>query len=223
MCAQYMVKGPARAIAERFFAKISPELKEKIYDARIVPFGRAPVLVNRGQTRVLTEMRFHLTPAWSKEPKVKWATYNARLEDVETKASFKRAFKEKHCVVPINGFVEPIYKGEHAGFMVEFSRKDDLWLMAAGIFDEWVNPQSGEILESFSLLTDPPDDFVAKAGHDRQPIFIGPNHIGTWLENKHEKPDELREWLRGHREEQDFIVAHDRPMRPGWEKRIPED
>ncbi len=223
MCAQYMVKGPARAIAERYFAKISPELKAKIYETRIVPFTLAPILVNRDHDRVLTEMRFHLTPSWAKEAKVKWATYNARLEDVETKASFKKAFKAKHCIVPINGFIEPIYKGEHAGFMVEFNRTDESWLLAAGIYDEWVHPGTGEILESFSILTDPPEEFVAKIGHDRQPLFLDPNHIGTWLEAKDVKPAELREWLRHHRHPQELFVRHDRPMRPGWEKRIPEE
>jgi putative SOS response-associated peptidase YedK len=184
MCAQYTVKGPARAIAERFFASIAPELKEKVYDTRVVPFYNAPVLVEKDHGRVLREMRFHLTPRWAKEPKVKWATYNARLEDVDQKASFKRPFLDNHCVAIINGFVEPIYRGEYAGHMVQFQRTDELWLLAAGIYEEWVNPETGEILESFALLTDPPEDFVAKVGHDRQPIFLAPDDFGTWLSPK---------------------------------------
>ena len=223
MCAQYMVKGPARAMAERFFAHLSPELKLKVYETRIVPFTLAPVLVNRDHDRVLAEMRFHLTPSWAKEPKVRAATYIARLEDVETKASFKRAFKDNHCVVPISGFVEPIYTGEHAGYMVEFKRTDESWLLAAGIYDEWVYPGTGEILQSFSLLTASPEEFVVKVGHDREPVFLAPEDIGTWLEAKDAKPAELRDWLRRHRQVQELSVRHDRPMRPGWEKRIPEE
>lgn len=223
MCAQYTVKGPARALADHLSAHLATPLDQRVYDERVVPFHMAPVLVNRRSERYLQEMRFHLTPAWAREPKVKWATYNARLDDIETKSSFRRPFLDKHCIVVLSGFVEPIYSGDHAGHMVSFQRRDEDWLLAAGIYDEWVNPRTGEILESFSIITDAPDDFVAKVGHDRQPLFLNAHDVGTWLSVSEKDPQALRTWLRQRRAALDLVVEHDRPMRVGWEKRIPEE
>lgn len=223
MCAQFMVQGPARAIADRYFAKLSPELASRVYDDRVVPFHKAPVLVDIDGQRWLKEMRFHLTPRWAKEAKVKWATYNARIEGIEEKASFRHAFRHKHCVVLLNGFVEAIYLGEHAGYMVQFRRRDDDLIPAAGIFDEWVDPKTGEVLESFAILTDVPEPFVELNGHDREPIFVKDQDISGWLQSGGREPEILRGWLRDHREPQDLKVTRDRAMRPGWEKRIPKD
>ena len=223
MCAQFMIRGSARLIGEHFQARMAPELTHRDYEDRVVPFKPGLVVVRREGHRELREMRFHLTPRWSKEERVKWATYNARLDSIETKATFKAAFRENHCLVILNGFIEPIYKGDYAGYMVQFHRPDGLWMAAAGIFDQWVHPTTGEIVESFSIITDEPDEFVAKTGHDREPLFLRPDYFDEWLEPKKAKPEDLKGELRSHRANIELIADRDRAMRPGWEKRIPEE
>src|SRR5687767_8357741 len=43
--------------------------------------------------RLASTMRFGLIPAWSKEPKMKYPTFNAKAETIDTLASFRGAWK----------------------------------------------------------------------------------------------------------------------------------
>ena len=217
MCAQYDIKTPAEEIAEamhrQFGTKGAVEWKP-----RVVPYGLAPVAVGKK----LELMQYSLVPSWSKEPKVKFATYNARLDTILEKATWKNPFVKKHCVVPISRFVEPIYTGKLAGNMVAFENKEEKLLLAAGIWDEWKDKATGRVVHSFAIVTDDPSDFVKDVGHDRQPVFLSPERAEEWLENEGEKGEELRTFLKEVAEEPHFDTAIDRPMAKGWEKRIPK-
>ena len=92
-------------------------------------------------------------------------------------------------------------------------------MTAAGIWDQWVNKETGEVLESFSIITDEPPEFIEKMGHDRCPVFLKDEAFSDWVEPKTKKPDELKSILGEFRQKIDFAVTNDRPMRPGWEKR----
>jgi putative SOS response-associated peptidase YedK len=50
--------------------------------------------------------RWSLTPSWSKELKTKFPTFNARSEDVATKASFKASVVNKRALIPATGYYE---------------------------------------------------------------------------------------------------------------------
>lgn len=171
MCAQFQIKSKIREL-ERLFGLSVEDVIDWI--DLVVPTRFAPVLTNEG----LKLMKYSLLPAWSREPKVKFATHNARIETIAEKATWKRPFLKNHCVVPITSFIEPIYEGNLAGNMVAFEAKDIL--CAAGIYDVWVNKQSGEIIESFAIITSEPCDFVRETGHDRQPVFLDVNSAKEW-------------------------------------------
>jgi len=192
---------------------------EQFQDVLIVPHRAAPVIRQDGARAVLLEMRFSLLPSWSKEPKVKFATHNARLETIDEKPTWKNVFINRHCVVPLTSFIEPIYEGDHAGHMVAFSRNDEQMLLAAGLWDEWVNKTTGEVIQSFAIITHEPPPFIAAVGHDRCPVFVGEAAAKQWLENEGSKPQELKQYLLQSQEVLELKVHNHRPMRPGWEKR----
>src|SRR6185295_17035477 len=55
---------------------------------------------------VLRFMHWGLVPSWSKAmPKGK-PLFNARADGVESKPSFRVAFRRRRCVVPVSGFYE---------------------------------------------------------------------------------------------------------------------
>lgn len=215
MCAQYDAEMTPGDL-EKYLRKIWG-LDRPAWKTRIVPYAKAPVAVGDH----LELMQYSLVPSWSKEPKVKFATYNARLDTILEKATWKRPFTKHHCVVPLSRFVEPIYTGKLAGNMVAF-RAPEL-LLAAGIYDEWKNPETGEILKSFALVTDDPSDYVKEIGHDRQPVFLSQKRAEDWLNNEKQQGEELRTFLKEGAEEPNFTTEIDRPMAKGWEKRIPKD
>lgn len=185
MCAQYLIKANLRAL-QNFFALKDGENFE--YPERIFPYSPAPVLTKNG----IVKMQYSLVPSWSKEPRVKFATYNARIETVVEKPTWKEPFKKNHCLVPISGFIESIDEGEFKGHMVEFYGSD--LLVAAGIYDQWTDKKSGEVLESFAMLMTEPNDFIRTIGHDRQPIFLKEESARKWL-TLEEKPESMRNFL----------------------------
>lgn len=217
MCASYHISSNFSP----FWTRPSFEGLRKYPDTHFLPYNKAPVLVFKDGKYQLQDMSFSLVPSWSKTARVKFATHNARLETIAEKPTWKKPFLSNHCLVPMTSFVEPIYTGEHAGYMVEFfENKNDL-LVAAGIFDEWVNTETGEVLESFSIITDRPPAFIEYIGHDRCPLFVGEDFSDKWLKIKNQNSDQLLQLLKANKQEPNFAVKRNRPMRPGWEKRIP--
>lgn len=199
---------------ERLFGFKFP-LDAEMYDQRIVPYTKAPVVTQKG----FRMMNFSLIPSWSKEKKPKFATHNARLESITEKATWKKPFQSKHCLVPLTTFIEPIYENEMAGNMVQFNSPDGHIMVAAGIYDEWINKETGEVVESFAIITSEPPEFVKTIGHDRCPFFINESVFKDWLETKQQNPSEVMQLLKNAKITPPLTVAVDRPLKPGWEKR----
>lgn len=218
MCASYLIKKKDRN-RNGIIAETRSDDFEQFYDQLIVPRTPAPVLIRDGSTVVLTPMQFSLLPSWSKEPKVKFATHNARIESITEKPTWKDAFAKRHCLVPITHFIEPIYDGEFAGHMVAFHAQSDDWLVAAGIWETWVNKVTGEVTESFAIITTEPPNYIARMGHDRCPLFLPSSKQYQWLDSVGRKPADMVQFLLNSRADVDFGAESFRPMRPGWEKR----
>jgi putative SOS response-associated peptidase YedK len=97
--------------------------------------------------------RFGLVPYWAKDAKIGRNTYNARSETVAEKPSFRTAWRRRQfCLVPIDWFYEPNYEsGRAVRWRIGLASGDPF--AAAGIWDRWVDPGTGEIVHSFSMLT----------------------------------------------------------------------
>jgi putative SOS response-associated peptidase YedK len=173
---------------------------------------------------------FGLVPAWSPTPKVKFSTHNARLYSVEEKTkrgnpitekpTWRDPFKKRHCLVPMTGFIEPIYSGEFAGKMVEFKPRADDVMLAAGLWEDWVSKESGETRSTFTVLTDNPVPDIERMGHDRTPIFLEGEKAIEWLKPESKPPAEWIQFLRSNPAKMSWVATVDRPMAPGWEKRV---
>lgn len=219
MCASYMIKtrNPGQ-----WGLPIDQRIQDidQYFDKKMLPRSRAPVVRSEDKKNVLTLMMFSLIPRWSDTSRPKFATHNARLDAIDVKPTWRDAFKKRHCLVPISEFYEAIYTGEHAGHMVAFESPDakkPIW--AAGIWEEWTDKETGEIIESFSIITSEPTRFVKKIGHDRSPLFLAEGPAQEWLELPAEESQEFVGFLKNNRIEPELTVRRDRPMKPGWEKR----
>ena len=71
-----------------------------------VPGGYHTV-VYEDQDRVsLDQFQFGLIPHWSKVPSLSFSTFNARIETVQEKPTFRRPFESQRCLVYCSGFYE---------------------------------------------------------------------------------------------------------------------
>ncbi len=94
-----------------------------------------------------------LIPWFAKERKLKFPTANARSEELAAKASYKHPWaRGQRCIVPAESFFEPCWEtGRHVPW--RFRRADGQPWGLAGLWNTWVDPQTGEVVESYTLLT----------------------------------------------------------------------
>ena len=87
----------------------------------LAPTEFAPVFVRSDFGLEVREMQWWLIPYWSKEPKTRYAMFNARAENIERSNAFKGSFERRRCVVPASGFYEWVREG---------SRKQPMYMRA---------------------------------------------------------------------------------------------
>lgn len=241
MCAQIYLKIKANSLSKKFGIKIPENLSDHLFDQishGYLKTETSPVIVaNQGKLE-LKEMYFSLCPSWSKGFPCEWSTYNARMDreqiDKTTKAkkiqyiyeipTWREAFsKSQTCLVPVSGAIESSYFGSHAGNMIRFSHKEEEVFYALGIWSEWVDKKSGEVKDTFALLTDDPYEFFYKSGHDRSLIVIEEKHFDRWLKDDKLSPKERFKFIRDSRICPEWKVEIERPMKSGWQKRAPTE
>jgi len=60
----------------------------------------------------------------------------------------------------------------------------------AGLWEEWVEPGSGEILETCTIITTEPNKLVAQV-HPRMPAMLLPENEAAWLDPDNKAADVL--------------------------------
>ena len=127
--------------------------------------------------RELVVGQWGLRPWFAKEPKLKFPTNNARSEELAEKASYKDPWKRgQRCIIPAASFDEPSWEtGKNIWW--QFSRADGAPWGLAGLWNVWTNKDTGEVHESYTMLTLNADEHalmrrmhkpVPKAGPDAQ-------------------------------------------------------
>lgn len=216
MCAQFVLKTTANQLSLKYGIKISDDYELNL---RVLPYTPSVVIVKAGELSAFQKMSFSLVPSWSKDPKVKFATHNARIETILEKPTWKTPFVSKRCLVPITEFVESIYENKYAGNMIRISEASDTLLTAAGLWDAWIDPVTKTILNSFTIITTEPPPFILEAGHDRCPVFLKEKNLDYWIDPKNKDPKSLMDFLKSENASHDFKIEIDRPLKAGWEKR----
>lgn len=199
---------------------------------------KAPVIVSNPNGKFeLKMMCFSLCPAWSKEFPAKFSTYNARMDRPSTKSNAKIGEIERiyqvptwrepfvngqTCLIPMNSAIESSYFGKSAGKIIHFSTKDKSLYFVCGIWSTWLDKKSGEIHDTFALITDHPYKFFFEHGHDRSVLIINKSAQMDWLRNQKMKPEHRFDFLRQNRVTLDWDVQIDREMKSGWQKRAPD-
>lgn len=115
-------------------------------------------------------MKWGLVPHWSKEPRVKFSTINARVENVQQSPVFRDAFYKRRCLVPSMGFYEwrKNPDGTKTPFFIRLKSRPVFSF--AGIWDNWKDAE-GKELKTYSILTCEPNE-VMKPIHARMPVIL---------------------------------------------------
>jgi putative SOS response-associated peptidase YedK len=106
MCGRYTLSTPVGTLADEF--GIAGPLPEVQPSYNVAPTQEVPAVLagTGGEGRRLEMLRWGLIPSWADDPGIGARMINARSETVAEKPSFRRAFKERRCLIPADGFYE---------------------------------------------------------------------------------------------------------------------
>ena len=133
----------------------------------------------------LEQMRWGLLPKWysgSNWMDFASKTLNARVETCHEKASFKHLVGTKRCLVPSSGFFEWQTNGKHK--KPYFIRtKDQTIFSIAGLYDTWLDPNTGAFEQTFTILTTTANALMAEIHNSkrRMPLILSPHEEADWL------------------------------------------
>jgi putative SOS response-associated peptidase YedK len=138
-------------------------------------------------------MRWGLVPIWFRgqnELDIAKTTFNARMETLSEKASFKSLVNSSRCIIPSSGFFEWKHENKQKIPHFIYPTNDSVFSMA-GLYDSWMNPHSNEILYSFTIITSEANDFMAEIHNSkkRMPLILNANDEESWLNGEDEIKD----------------------------------
>ena len=177
MCGRYSFAPDLEIANEHYNIVANPADVAANYNA--APTQLLPVITSEAP-RKLSLFRWGLVPSWAKDVSVGNKLINARAESVDTKPSFRNAFKSRRCLVPADAF----YEWKHAAGVkmkipYRISIKEQPLFSMAGIWEQWENPAGG-LLQSFAIITTSANKLVAEL-HDRMPVILPPEAEQLWL------------------------------------------
>ena len=186
MCGRFTLQTPESQIRKAFHLPIGEQLGlTPRYN--ISPSQDIPIIRNTDNGHELSMARWGLVPHWSKEPKTKYSTINARIETVAEKPTYRTPFRSKRCLIPADGFYEWKEISGHKIPHFIHIRKGGVFAFA-GIWDRWEG--DGKTLDSCSIIVMPANE-VIKPIHERMPAIIAPAHYDLWLDTRVTEKDEI--------------------------------
>jgi putative SOS response-associated peptidase YedK len=154
------------------------------------------------QLRVLT---WGLIPGWAKEASIGNRMINARMETVAEKPAYKRAFAQRRCLLPADGYFE-WYPTEELTLSHSrrgkprkqpfFIRPQDHGVLAmAGLYEIWRDPDRAEddpnrFRWTCTVITTEAEDSVGHI-HERMPLMVERDRWGAWLDPRAKGPQLL--------------------------------
>lgn len=199
MCGRYASSRRPEDLVEEF------EIAEEMIEAPLEPdFNVAPTKQvyavlerppRKGDTEVARQLRvvtWGLVPSWAKDPSIGSRMINARMETVAEKPAYKKAFAQRRCLLPADGYFEwyPTSQKAKNGKPLKqpfFIRPKDGGVLAmAGLYELWRDPAKADDDPArwrwtCTVITTEAEDSLGQI-HDRMPLMVEPERWAGWLD-----------------------------------------
>lgn len=178
--------------------------------------------------RELVVGQWALVPWFAKSARLPYSTNNARFEELASKASYKQPWaRGQRCLIPAAWFDEPCWETGHNVWW-RFRRADgDPWGLA-GLWNTWLDKATGELVESYTMLTLNADDHpVMRRMHKPDPqlppeaqdkrsvVPIEPEDVDTWLFGTSAEASALVRLAPAEAFQAETLASPTPPRRPG--------
>ncbi len=177
MCGRFAFYSPSEAAAALFGVSSSLEVEPR-YNIAPTQYVAAVRADSQG-ARELVMLRWGLVPFWAKDPSIGNRMINARAETVAEKPSYRNAYKHRRCIVLADGFYEWQKQGDvKTPFYISQASGEPFAL--AGLWENWTDKESGESLQTTTLITTDANEFMAPL-HHRMPVILEAHSATDWL------------------------------------------
>lgn len=183
MCFHFKQTSDAQKLKNRFKVKQLPLMPLKSSNFNGFQHPNTPV-INHINKESIQLYKWGLIPAWAADEKISEFTLNAKIETLHEKPSFKSNI-EKRCLILADGFTEWQWldaKGKRKRkFEITLSNQEPFAF--AGLWSEWVNKQTGEIINSYTIVTTAANSLMAEVHNSkkRMPVILTPQNENDWL------------------------------------------
>lgn len=187
MCFHFNFNQSAEKVSKRFNASIKEaNLFDSAFQFNGFTFPKTPVLLDE-TPQLIQAANWGLIPFWAKDKEIRKYTLNAKIETLTEKPSFRNSVN-KRCLVIANSFYEWQWldpKGKNKQ-KYEISKADEELFAFGGIWSEWTDKESGEIIKSYSIVTTVANELMAKIHNTkkRMPLILNPKEEASWLKGE---------------------------------------
>jgi putative SOS response-associated peptidase YedK len=166
---------------------IQSESFKPVFSACGFNFPALPVISNQNPESI-DLFNWGLIPFWVKDSlnanSIRQRTLNARSETIFEKPAFKQSIISKRCLVLADGFFEWRHIGNKTfPYLIQLKSREPFAF--AGVWDNWVNPDTKERVRSFSIITTRANSLLAKIHNiqKRMPVILPKDKEKEWLNN----------------------------------------
>ncbi len=192
MCGRYTLATSVDELARQFEIGEYPASIPPSYN--VAPTQNIAAVVAEGEARKLEMLRWGLVPSWADDPEIGARMINARSETVAEKPSFRKAFRERRCLILADGFYE--WRRMESGKQPYYIRmKDERPFAFAGLWESW--GRDGDEVRSCAILTTEPNGLV-RGIHNRMPVILPPENYPLWLDHDFDEREALESILESY-------------------------
>lgn len=145
-----------------------------------------PIIVDKTPDVISTNFSWGLIPSWAKDKDFRKNTLNARIETVDEKTAFKNSTNNR-CLIIVTAYYEWRWLDPKGKVKVKYqinSQEDEI-LTFAGLYNSWQDIQTGELVNTYTILTTEANETM-KYVHNikqRMPVMLKKNDEKAWLDN----------------------------------------
>lgn len=175
MCGRFAMTLPADAMASLFEATLANDLPDWP-NYNICPTNQIGVVISQEDTRRFVSMRWGFIPHWYKKPGDGPLLINARSETIAEKPAFRKAARERRCLIPATGFYEWT-KDSEGNRLPWYIYPSEGPLVFAGVWRSW---GQDEVMNTCAIVTTNAGARMQEI-HHREPVVLRPKDWGMWL------------------------------------------
>jgi len=187
MCYTIKIDLTREQLELRFGAKIDlPDNYKPGNKISAFSLPQLPVICN-DDPFIIRVFTWGLIPFWVKDANlardIRMKTFNAKSESLGEKPSFRNSLSRKRCIVLTSGFYEWHTEGnKKTPYFIGL--KDQTGFALAGLYDQWTNRETGEIIDTFTVITTRANPMMEEIHNlkKRMPVILTPGTEQKWLD-----------------------------------------